>query len=434
MQVLCAAGGTGKTQLVVEYAYRHRWEYAIIWWLRANDPMTLALAYAEMAEQLGMRFGSEVSLEDIRHIVRNMLAQRNDWLLIFDNALDAALIEQYIPSPCNGHVLVTTRNSRWQGKSTVQILSPLRRGESIALLRARTGRIDPNDTASKLAQALGDLPLALEQAGAVIDLGRMTFADYLQRFESHWSELLQQGLRQYSEFPEPVAMTCELSIRELETHAPGCAELLTYCSFFATEQIKTEFLSESVDLAPSTLKPVLASQLTLSASLAWLAQFSLIESSTKGVSMHRLVAQLARNRLGTETRRSWTEQAVNRIASVFDFQSQDPATWQRCAELLPHLLAVTQHGIEQEVWLGGVASLLDAAGRYLMRMGQFSQAKELLNRAMGVYERLWGESNPKVSAAANNLGRVLTRLGEHGQAQIQFQRALAIDQEDVWRK
>src|SRR3954468_18071305 len=101
VQILIAPGGTGKTQLAVEYAYRHRWEYQIIWWLRAHDATTLALSFAQMAESLGMRFGSEVSTEDIRHIVRSMLAQRSDWLLIFDNASDASDIESYIPSPCS---------------------------------------------------------------------------------------------------------------------------------------------------------------------------------------------------------------------------------------------------------------------------------------------------------------------------------------------
>src|SRR5947207_2817720 len=132
VQVILAPGGTGKTQLAVEYAYRHRWEYQIIWWLRAHDATTLALSFAEMRESLGMRFGSEVSTEDIRHIVRSMLAQRTDWLLIFDNASDAGEIEKYIPSAASGHVIVTTRNLNWRGKGGVQLLPPLRRGESIA--------------------------------------------------------------------------------------------------------------------------------------------------------------------------------------------------------------------------------------------------------------------------------------------------------------
>jgi hypothetical protein len=35
-------GGIGKTQLAVEYAYRNGANYDIVWWLRSEDPTTLA--------------------------------------------------------------------------------------------------------------------------------------------------------------------------------------------------------------------------------------------------------------------------------------------------------------------------------------------------------------------------------------------------------
>ena len=43
-------GGMGKTQVVVEYAYRHSEEYPIVWWVRAEEPSILASDYASLAE------------------------------------------------------------------------------------------------------------------------------------------------------------------------------------------------------------------------------------------------------------------------------------------------------------------------------------------------------------------------------------------------
>jgi hypothetical protein len=51
-QVLRGLGGVGKTQLALEYAYRYGGAYRLVWWVRAEDPATLAADYAALAEPL----------------------------------------------------------------------------------------------------------------------------------------------------------------------------------------------------------------------------------------------------------------------------------------------------------------------------------------------------------------------------------------------
>ena len=99
-------------------------------------------------------------------------------------------------------------------------LAPLTRNESISFLRKRTGRSDASEIAQKLAQALGDLPLALEQAAAVIEQSHITFEEYLARFETHWAELLKQGRKPTDDYPGSITMAWELSFRQLEEASP----------------------------------------------------------------------------------------------------------------------------------------------------------------------------------------------------------------------
>ncbi len=427
VQIISGLGGVGKTQLVTEYAYKHRWDYGIIWWISADDPATLALTYAKLARRLGMNFPAETNLEDIRHVLRRVLAEREDWLLIFDNAPGPEEIRNYLPLARSGHVLITSRNPNYGTIGQSKSLQPFTRKESIAFLHKRTGRNDPNEVASKLAQAVGDLPLALEQAGAVIEQSRISFSEYLARFETHWAELLQAG-RRSTEYPDSVAMTWELSFRQVEQQSLAAADLLNFCSFLSPEQITRAFISSSTEYLPPSLASVVADAIHLDETIAELLRYSLIEANEKTISIHPLVGALSRDRLTDETRHEWAGIAVRRMAAAFDFQSQDPSTWNECAELLPHALAAAEHGERAGVELTQAAALLNSAGRYLNRTAQFAQARELFARALSIYENVCGHSHPKVSAVANNLGRVLTKLGDHRAAAEHFERALAIDQ------
>ena len=214
VQAICGAGGVGKTHLALEYAYRHLDQYRLVWWLPSSEPNTLASYYLALAEQMGAVAPGHTDVQDARLAVCDELRRRDDWLLIFDDAPNARAIQPYIPE-AGGHVLVTTRSERWDsalGKSFC--LRVLERPDAIEFLIRRSGRtFDPS--AFTLCQALGDLPLALEQAGAVVAAGGISFGDYLRRFEDHWAELLQSG-RSAGEYPDSVAMTWELSCRELE--------------------------------------------------------------------------------------------------------------------------------------------------------------------------------------------------------------------------
>src|SRR3954453_3568119 len=62
VQTIVGLGGIGKTQLAVEVCYRHRFDYRVIWWVPSEDSATLAIVYAQLARQLGMKFPPETSL------------------------------------------------------------------------------------------------------------------------------------------------------------------------------------------------------------------------------------------------------------------------------------------------------------------------------------------------------------------------------------
>ena len=49
-QAIAGLGGVGKTQIAIEYAYRHRDDYEVVWWVRAGEPASLAQDYADLTK------------------------------------------------------------------------------------------------------------------------------------------------------------------------------------------------------------------------------------------------------------------------------------------------------------------------------------------------------------------------------------------------
>lgn len=74
--------------------------------------------------------------------VRHCLEQHQNWLLVFDNVDDPALIKKYIPRSNISHVLVTSRNPNWRGTASLLSVQVLERKESIDFLLKRTGQPD----------------------------------------------------------------------------------------------------------------------------------------------------------------------------------------------------------------------------------------------------------------------------------------------------
>jgi tetratricopeptide (TPR) repeat protein len=440
VQALYGLGGVGKTQAAAEFAHRFRDRYPIVYWIRAEEIASVWIDYAALARAIGLNLPSDASLETVRYQLRRHLESRDDYLIVFDNASSPAGLREFIPNPCRGGVLITSRNPNWGSLARSAAVHGLTREDSIHFLRRRTGRMEPESTVRKLAQALGDLPLALEQAAALIQQSRISCGEYLRRFENHWAELLAEK-RPGGDYPDSVAMAWELSFRQIEAENPSAIRLMNLLSFLSPDGISRSLLVDSFQHLPDDLSMTVADNLAFDRAVGALAQFSLIEEQVNKdaagnpapveqrhlLSMHRLVSALARDRLTEDERRHWAGVAARVVAHAFVFDSADQSTWPRAASMLPHALTSAHHAQATGVPVEITCRLLDQAGRYLNRFAQYDQAKVLLDRALALSRRAYGDESPKVSAIANNMGRVLARLGQRELAQQHFEWALAID-------
>jgi tetratricopeptide (TPR) repeat protein len=426
VQAVYGMGGVGKSHLALEYAHRHRPDYAIVWWVPAEDPATASLHLAKLANRLGLHQTGDNKPEQVREALIQELNGRNDWLLIFDNATEPDDLAPLLPDR-TGSVLITSRNPNWGNLGRSFCLRVLERGDSIGFLQKRTGLSNADGSAGKLSQALGDLPLALEQAAATIEQTRINFSDYLTRYEGQWADLLRSG-RTPGDYPDTVAMTWELAFREISRDMPVAAALLNLCSFLAPVEIPRSLLNETAHALPRPLSTSVADPVALDAVVARLHRYSLIEANDKTISLHRLVAALVRDRLPPQQRENWCDVALRMLQGSFSFDGNAMHAWGKCASLLPHAMTVARHaevsGISSEV----IAKLLNEVGLYLQHIGRYREARGVLERALAQHERAYGDNNPRRAAIVNNLGRVLRRLGHLDEARAHFEAALVVDQ------
>jgi tetratricopeptide (TPR) repeat protein len=427
-QVIFGTGGVGKTQLATEYAWRHRADYDTVWWVRAETTASLHGDYAALAPEVGL--GQHPDQDIMVAAVRNWLEATARWLVIFDNADDPAAIIPLLPRAGDGHVLVTSQQEDdLDRRADLVPLDVLTEEEATQFLLTRTGHSDLA-AARDLAEALGRLPLALEQAGAFIAQTKViTLARYLDLFTQQSLQLLDRG-RRHGSYRHTVDTTWDLSLQRLRQETPAAAGLLNLLAFLGPDDLPWQLLASHPGQLPEALAALAGDEVALAEVIGAARRYSLIKVAGDGLSVHRLLQAVIREDLDPGGQQQWAAAAVDLLQASFPEDSGDVRTWPECQRLLPHVLDAAGHAEQLDMPAARETTswLLDRAATYLRGRAQFTQAKDLLERALAIAEAALDPSDPNVAGRRNNLGIVLWELGDFPGAKTQYERALAIDE------
>src|SRR5262249_17618673 len=340
-------GGVGKTALAVEYAHRFRGLYAGVCWCPAETHTGLLSALAGLAVTLGAATAEEADVEKAANAaLRRLAEQRGTWLLVYDNVPEPKDIAELLPS-AGARVLITSRFSDWSELADGVALDVLPLAEAVTFLQSRTERSDAAG-ANALADALGNLPLALDHAAAYCKRTQMQFADYAKKVSS----LIGAAPRGVG-YPRSVAATFDLAITEAMVQCPAAEALMAYLAQCAPERIPMTLVEGAVDDEAERLQ-----------ALAALAEVSLLkhdpfEDDTPAVMVHRLVQTVARARSEANgSAQDAVGRLIARLVATYPVESSDPQSWPLCAQLTPHVLARRSSDD------ASVSALLNRAGGY----------------------------------------------------------------------
>ena len=436
-QVLTGIAGVGKTQIVVEYARRYKQENHTVILLSADSPAMLTLELSGLAQTLGL---SEQDVPDQKRVIAAVQKWFSSpfltrWLLIFDNvdspeAMQAVM--DFLPRDYYGHVLLTTRmddpGAEVYSLEQIRVKSMLEEDGATLLLR-RAGFIGEKSLvaeapggdskeAAALTNALGGLPLALDQAGAYIRENRKTLHDYATLYKAQRAELLRYrgDYGKAFKYPESVVVTFTLNFKKVGDEAQ---ELLRFLAFLAPDNILEELISSGACFLGPILEPVAGDEVRFDKALKNLLRYSLIDRLTRVdnkipqvrerfLAVHRLIQAVIQDQMRVEEQRVWIGRVVSTLnlafsSAVIDIISPKPdeslplpKARQICARSLPQAQACTelinQKGIFHD--FDAMQTLYTNITRYLRDRALFAYAQPFFRQLMAIEEAELGVEHP----------------------------------------
>ncbi|MDP9794303.1 DNA-binding SARP family transcriptional activator [Catenuloplanes nepalensis] len=377
--VLHGMPGIGKSQLALRYA--HAAGLPAVWWCPAETPDLLDASLAALAAELGVAVAGD--LDRTRAALRQALAGRTRWLLVFDNAEELGHLRHWLPATAEtGRVLITSRNPDWEGYATPLAVPVFAPDESRGfLLRHADGDAGSADA---LADRLGNLPLALEQAAAFCRRTGDSLGSYLGFLGRPGQDMLSRG--RTGDYDGTVASTLRIAFARLAGDDPRAADLLRACTFLAADNIPIRVLAAAARGPDDPLR--------ISEAVGTLKRYSLVERRGDTVSVHRLVQELIRAGVREPVRRD----TLTRLAGAGRLTA-------------PHLAALLGHLDAAGLWPDGLADEVCRAARQLGDRGAYAAAGRLTNQALRLLERA-GQDDPAGRAALlSELGEVLDQAG-----------------------
>ncbi|MFG1837939.1 tetratricopeptide repeat protein [Micromonospora sp. NPDC049175] len=430
-QAVHGLGGVGKTELALQYAHRYKERYSVRWWVTAEDLTAIEDGLAGLTARVNAELALVMTAAEAAEWAVGWLQNHSGWLLVLDNVEQRADVEPLLARVDNGHVLITTRRDvDWESIVDGCLrLETLDRASAVRLLIER-GEQSDQLTAAVLADELGNLPLALQQAAAYLRQSQLQVASYLDRLRDQPTELLDT-IAEGDRAERAVAQVWLVSLERLHRDQPTAIELLRVLSCYASDDVPRGVLVGHGDTPGS-----------IDRSLAVLASYSLVTLTPETVSTHRLVQTVVRGHAQALASRdalaepncqqepSW-KQSVGQALSLLHQAvprgnpADDVETWPRWSVLAPHVEALARHipeGTRDLIF----AQLLGQLGFFFYTQANHQKAVQSERRALEITEAALPAEHLDIALRLDNLAGTLVDLGQAAEALPLRRRALEI--------
>jgi len=429
--VLTGMRGSGKTQLAATVATRCEEEgWPLVAWIDADSRDTLIANLYNLALQAGIEAPKDVPPETI---VRRFLDQLHsadaaDRLFVFDNVENLDDLRGLTPEGNGVRALITTtRHLDWDSLGWLPLtVGVFEREQSINLLCERTGDNHRN-AADQIAEALGDLPVAVSQAAALAKSRKYPLSEYLDRLNNHPLEVSishPEGGDYRDTVGIALFMAYEQTLEQLKSNSPQqekiAISLLDTLSLLSASGVPTHWLlaiNNDSDAVRDTL--------------SFLRGSSILQESIDGnkTIIHRLQGQIYRETyLSNQEKFSEARTHATTILNKVEVESLDNFEEQRqeVQDLIEQVRSVTSQ--DHSYPLFSDPTFVSAIAMALWRADELGMPQLALTLTDSITHAsdILGSEHPHVLTARNNLAESYRASGSLDKAIELHQQVLEI--------
>ena len=320
--VLIGMRGSGKSQLassIAKSCQDDNWQ--LVAWVDATSRKAIKDGLAKLGIRMGIIPGKASTQEDTINQCLDLLKSHgsSDRVIIFDNVENINDLTNLIPEGDGLRVIATTTNKIGWTQQTWQTINVgvLTQKEASNLLLKHTESQDEN-SANKIAELLGALPLAIAQAAATASNNNWSLKQYLEQFKKYRSDkmlLCVPGDSYEYETSLALALAIESTLANLENDVQIAARYILNClAILAHTGVPTDWLllAQNYEHADTDFndEPTLQH-----AALTSLINTSIIQKSEDSTvtKLHRLQAQVWRENWNSEDKVQPFESALHLI-------------------------------------------------------------------------------------------------------------------------
>jgi tetratricopeptide (TPR) repeat protein len=412
--LLAGTGGVGKSAVAAEYAYRQKaaGTFAVIWWVEAQTHDTRARSFLNLAQELRLVAEEEDrKAEKARERVLAWLGKHGGWLLIYDNAEKPKDLHGWLPEGGSGRVLITARRQSWSQDAEVRHVEAWSVPEAADFLLKRTKQ-DDRATAEQLAQRLGGLALACEQAAGFMNRERRSLRWYLDTFDAEFAKRIEAAAPEGAH--PSLGVTVRLGLEAAARHAPFAADLARALAQLAPDDIPRRLL----DFWPGEK----------AAAVLALFDQGLVQGEEDMLFLHRLTQDVLRTQDPAPSQSAGLA-VLSLVASFAPSDMQDDlAMWRVWTALLPHATVLFDRLPDpvpepEALWI-----VCTKLGHFLRSAQGYAAAKVWYERAVALGENYLPDDDPDRAIHYSNLGLLLGYMGDHDGATRWKRRALELNE------
>jgi tetratricopeptide (TPR) repeat protein len=390
----------------------------LVWWIRSDTPELIEAGFAALTVRLRGEEASGLTTKQAAEWAVGWLQTHPGWLLVFDNAEKPGDVHAWTGQlRASGRHLITSRYKRGWVCEPIS-LPVLDQDASLSLLSGLVGGGGEEDEARALAEELGHLPLALEQAGAFIAQREVSIAAYRAMLEQYPARAAAAAPGGFDP-ARTVARIWRITLDVLEEQDPRAVEILRIAAWYAPTGIPR-----------SLFEPLAEDPVDLAQLLGLLADYSMITLDLAGVGIHLLVQMVARTSSADDPHRDQARILAARERAtglMLGELPEDPrgnvAGWPIWRALLPHVEAILD-AFEPGEDTAEIDLILTLTGQFLHDQGQLSQAIDCFVRSLAAAARLLGEDDLSTMTSRSNLASGYLALGDVVRAVPLFERTL----------